>query len=102
MTPEQKQAAGDAIRRLIAELDAFLKQASVDLNTVRAKERVAQWQKQTVPLLSAHVGALEAKRFGDLRPGPSFTNDLLEELSDEIEVYRTFLNELAQRIGKSG
>ena len=102
MTPDQKQAAGDAIRRLIAELDAFQKQASVDLNTVRAKERVAQWQKQTVPLLSAHVGALEAKRFGDLRPGPSFTNDLLEELSDEIEVYRTFLHELAQRIGTSG
>ena len=44
----------------------------------------------------------DAQRFSDTRPGPSFTNDLLEELSDEVETYRGFLLSLAQQLKKHG
>ena len=93
-------SAFDMIGRLIKELDAIVKQGTEDLNTVAATERMAKWKLRTVPLLAEHVGPNEAKRFADTHPGPSFTNDLLEELNDDAEVYRNFLVSLAAEIKK--
>jgi|SRR5918996_2395022 hypothetical protein len=89
MTDQTK--ALNVIDRQIRELDTIYKQASQDLNTVRGKERVTRWKKETVALLTQHVGQPEAQRLAALASGPSFTNDLLEELSDEVEEYRVFL-----------
>lgn len=86
----------------LKELEAILKRAESDLNTVGGSERVATWKARTIPLLAAHVGQQDAQRFSDTRPGPSFTNDLLEELSDEVETYRGFLLSLAQQLKKHG
>ena len=90
------------IERQIKELDGLLKQAREDLNTVAATERVAKWKLRTIPLLAEHVGPNEAKRFADTHAGPSFTNDLLEELSDDVEVYRNFMVALAAEVKKRG
>jgi hypothetical protein len=96
-----KQAALDLIQAQIKELDELFLRASKDLNTIAGAERVAKWKVRLVPLLAQQVGQQEAKRFADLKPGPSFSNDLLEELGDEVEVYRDFLTALAEQVKQS-
>lgn len=96
------KSALEMIDRQIQELDAVFKEASKDINTVRGSERVAAWKKRTVPLLAQHVGQKESQRFVMTKPGPSFTRDLDEELSDEVELYRDFLTDLAKRLKASG
>ena len=98
----EANAALEMIERRLKELEEILKRASVDLNTVAGSEQVAQWKKRTIPMLAEHVGQKEAQRFAATDPGPSFTNDLLEELSDEVETYRHFLVELSEQLQKSG
>jgi hypothetical protein len=90
------------IERQLKELEAILQQAERDLNTVAGGERLAKWKARTIPLIAQGVGQKEAQRFADTRPGPSFTSDLLEELSDEVELYRTFLRGLAERVEQGG
>lgn len=96
-----KQGALDFIQAQIKELDELFLRATKDLNTVAGAERVAKWQVRLVPLLAQYVGPQEAKRFADIKIGPSFTNDLLEELGDNVEVYREFLVSLAEQIKKT-
>ena len=99
MTDEN--AAVKMIEGQIQELDAVFKEASKDINTVRGSERVAAWKKRTMPLLAQHVGQKQAQLFALTKPGPSFTRDLDEELSDEVELYRNFLTTLAQKLKTS-
>ena len=94
----QNQSAIEMIKRQIDEVDAILKQTLLDMNTVRGHERVKAWKQRTVELLAKEIGPKDAQRFAGTSPGPSFTNDLAEELSDEIEVYRTFLQALARQL----
>jgi hypothetical protein len=99
------EPGGQALRTIeqqLAELAAILSQAEQDLNTVAGGERLAKWKARTVPLLAQAVGPQEAQRFAATQPGPSFTSDLLEELSDQVEVYRTFLQALARRLKPGG
>jgi hypothetical protein len=92
---DQKSAL-EMLERQIQELDALFKEASEDLNTVRGSERIAAWKKRTVPLLAQHIGQKQAQQFTMTKPGPSFTRDLAEELSDEVDLYRSFLTALAK------
>ena len=101
MTEPGKPALG-MIQQQLKELTVILKQAEQDLNTVAGAERVAKWKARTISLIAQQVGPQEAKRFSETRPGPSFTSDLLEELGDGIEVYRTFLVALAEQVQKAG
>jgi hypothetical protein len=94
---DQKSAL-EMLERQIQELDAVFKEASKDINTVRGSERVAAWKKRTVPLLAQHIGQKEAQQFVMTKPGPSFTRDLDEELSDEVDLYRNYLTALAKRL----
>jgi hypothetical protein len=89
------------IQRQLGELEEILKKTTEDLNTVAGQERVEKWKKQTTPLIARHVGPQEAQKFSGISPGPSFTNDLLEEFSDEIEVYRNALATLSQQLKKT-
>lgn len=92
----------DMLTAQLAELETILEGAQKDLNTVAAGERLGKWKIKTVPLVARHLGQREAKRFEDTRPGPSFSNDLLEELSDDVELYRDYLTALAARIKAQG
>ena len=96
-----QNAAVEIVERQIQELDTVFKEASKDINTVRGSERVAAWKKRTVPLLAQHVGQKQAQLFAMTKPGPSFTRDLDEELSDEVELYRNFFTTLAQKLNTS-
>ena len=98
---DQKSAL-EMLERQIQELDAVFKEASKDINTVRGSERVAAWKKRTVPLLAQHIGQKEAQQFVMTKPGPSFTRDLDEELSDEVDMYRSYLTALATRLKSTG
>lgn len=86
------------VQQQIAELDALRKQTLQDLNTVAGSERVAKWKLKTVALLTDIVGQEEGRKFASILPGPSFTNDLLEEFTDLIDCYRTPLAALAKQL----
>lgn len=86
----------EVIQLQIKELDDIVKQATVGLNVVAGVEQIAKWKARTSRLLAQHVGKHEATRFSAMDPGPSFTNDLLEELNDEAETYRNFLVTLSE------
>ncbi len=89
------------VQEQIKELDALAKQTLVDLNTMAGAERVARWKAKTVALLTDAVGHTEAQRFAALHPGPSFTNDLVEEFTDLIDTYRTPLATLAKQLAQA-
>jgi len=95
------QARIESIQRQIQELDAILIQAQNDLNTVAGGERVKKWKAKAIPLFANEFGPNVAQRLTSTTPGPSFTSDLLEELSDEIEVYRSFLLTLVEEVKKA-
>lgn len=86
----------------IQELETIFKEAAADLNTVRGGERIAAWKKRTIPLLAQHLGPKESQQFSMTTPGPSFTHDLAEELSDEVDLYRSFLTSLVKRMNSPG
>ena len=89
------------VQQQIAELDALLKHTTQDLNTVAGSERVAKWRIKTAALLMDAVGQEEGKKFAGIQPGPSFTNDLLEEFTDLVDCYRTPLTALAKKLAQT-
>ncbi len=93
-------SALEMIEQQVKELDGILKQANSDLNTPAAKERMSKWKARTVPLLAQHLGPQEAQRLSDTHPGPSFTNDLLEEVSDDVDLYRSCLTAMSKELKK--
>ena len=100
---DQLNAALAMLQKQIAELDAIEKEAvTQSLNTVGATERVHQWKARTAPLIAKHLGSAAAKSFADTKPGPSFTNDLFEEFSDEVDVYRTAIRALIKEARQAG
>lgn len=99
MSEEHKGLA--AVQQQIKELDALAKQTLQDLNTMAGAERVAKWKAKTVLLLTETVGQKEGQKFAALHPGPSFTNDLVEEFTDLIETYRTPLAALAKQLAQA-
>ncbi len=95
------QAALAMIDAQLKELDGIVAQTAQDLNYAAGKERVEKWKSRTVPLLGEHIGKGEAQTFLHTVPGPSFTNDLLEEFEDEADVYRTALQEIKSAYKKN-
>ena len=89
------------VQQQIAELDALLKQTTQDLNTVAGSERVAKWRIKTAALLTDAVGQEAGKKFAGIQPGPSFTNDLLEEFTDLVDCYRAPLTTLAKQLAQA-
>ncbi|MDF0665367.1 MAG: hypothetical protein P0119_04735 [Nitrospira sp.] len=86
------------VRQQLDELEIIEKQTSQDLNTVAGTERVAKWKERTVALICQTVGPLEGQAIARIQPGPSFTNDLVEEFTDLVECYRSPLIILAKRL----
>lgn len=92
----------DILEQQIKELNAIFSQASQDLNTVAGKERVTKWKARAAALITQHVGPNYGKRLSDTNPGPSFTNDLVEELGDEVESYRDCLHAMQKELQTKG
>lgn len=89
------------VQQQLKELDALATQTLKDLNTVAGTERVAKWKARTVALLTEALGQQAGQKFDGVHPGPSFTNDLVEEFTDLIEGYRAPLAALAKRLAQT-
>jgi hypothetical protein len=92
------ETAASVIDQQVKELDAIAKRTVQDFNTVLGAERMGQWKIRTVTLLQQHTGKNEADELARKNPGPAFTNDLIEEFTDEVECYRSYLVALAKRL----
>ena len=93
----QSDAVRDRLQGQLKELDAIFEETMETLNTVAGAERVAKWKAKTVALITESVGQKEGQKFAALQPGPSFTNDLVEEFTDLIDYFRTPLANLAKQ-----
>lgn len=89
------------VRRQLEELEALSSQTLHDLNTVAGTERITKWKARTTALITSTVGHQQGTAFADIQPGPSFTNDLLEEFTDLVDCYRTALLTLATQLPQS-
>ena len=94
----QTCAALDMIQKQLKELDQIFKETMETLNTVAGAERVAKWKARTSALITESLGQKEGQKFAALQPGPSFTNDLVDEFTDLTDYFKTPLNELARRL----
>lgn len=89
------------VQQQLKELDSIFQETMETLNTVAGIERVAKWKVRTVALITDSLGQKEGQKFAALQPGPSFTNDLVEEFTDLIDYFRTPLSDLAKRLAQA-
>lgn len=91
------------IQQQLKELDGIFQDTmEMSLNTTAGTERVAKWRAKTVTLLSQSLGEQAGEDFARIQPGPSFTNDLVEEFTDLIECFRVPLTALAKTLSQTG
>ena len=84
----QSEATRDMLQKQLKELDQIFQETMETLNTVAGAERVAKWKARTSALITESLGQKEGQKFAALQPGPSFTNDLVEEFTDLIDYFR--------------
>lgn len=89
------------IQQQLKELDQIFRETMETLNTVAGMERVAKWKAQTVTLLTQAIGQQAGQDFAKVQPGPSFTNDLVEEFTDFIDTFKTPLTALSKALSKA-
>ena len=97
----QSNAAHDMLQKQLKELDTIFQDTMETLNIVAGAERVAKWKARTVVLITDSLGQKEGQRFAALQPGPSFTNDLVEEFTDFVDYFRTPLADLAKQLAQA-
>lgn len=86
----------------IKELDVIAKETNESLNTVYGRERVAKWKARAAAALTQQVGEDAGRALSNANPGPSFSNDLVDEFNDEVDFYRTYLTTLRTRLQQTG
>ena len=86
------------VQQQLKELDLIFEDTMVTLNTVAGGERLAKWRAKTITLLTDCLGQKAGQDFARLQPGPSFTNDLVEEFTDLIETFRAPLKTLSKQL----
>ena len=89
------------VQQQLKELDTIFQETMETLNTVAGAERVAIWKARTIVLITESLGQKEGQKFAALQPGPSFTNDLVEEFTDLIDYFRTPLTDLAIQLAQA-
>ena len=97
----QTGAARDRIQGQLKELDQIFQDTMETLNTASGAERVAKWKAKTVAVITESLGQKEGQKFAALQPGPSFTNDLVEEFTDLVDYFRTPLTDLAKQLAQA-
>jgi hypothetical protein len=86
------------VQEQLKELDTIFQETMETLNTVAGVERVAKWKVKTTAIITESLGQKEGQKFAALQPGPSFTNDLVEEFTDLIDYFRTPLTDLVKQL----
>jgi hypothetical protein len=93
----QSDTARDRLQEQLKELDQIFQDTMETLNIASGTERVLKWRVITVALITESVGQKEGQKYAALQPGPSFSNDLVEEFTDLIDYFRTPLAHLAKQ-----
>lgn len=100
---DQPNAVRAMLEAQLRELDAIEKEAvTQSMNTVGATEQVHKWKARTAALIAKQLSPQAAQPLVDARPGPSFTNDLFEEFSDEVELYRSAVRAVLKDLRAAG
>jgi molybdenum cofactor biosynthesis enzyme MoaA len=97
----QSGATVDMLQQQLKELEQIFQETMVTLNTVAGAERVAKWKARTAARINESLGQKEGQKFAALQPGPSFTNDLVEEFTDLTDYFRIPLADLAKRLAQA-
>jgi hypothetical protein len=97
MTEDVKRGLA-AVQEQLKELDTIFQETMETLNTVAGVERVAKWKARTIAVITESLGQKEGQKFAALQPGPSFTNDLVEEFTDLIDYFRAPLVGLVKQL----
>ena len=97
----QTSLARNVLQKQLRELDQIFQDTMETLNTVAGTERVAKWKIRTSALITESMGQKEGQKFAALQPGPSFTNDLVEEFTDLIDYFKTPLTDLAKQLAQA-
>jgi hypothetical protein len=97
----QSDMASAMLQKQLKELDAIFQETMETLNTVAGAERVAKWKARTIALITESLGQKEGQKFAGLQPGPSFTNDLVEEFTDLIDYFRIPLEDLIKQLSQT-
>ena len=90
------------IQQQLKELDDIVQDTMSTLNIVSGTERISKWRAKTAALLSESVGQKAGQDFANIQPGPSFTNDMVEEFTDLVDCFRTPLVTLSKSLSRSG
>ena len=94
----QSGSALAMLQKQLKELEQIFQETMETLNTVAGAERVAKWKARTTTLITESLGLKEGQRFAALQPGPSFTNDLVDEFTDLVDYFKVPLQDLAKRL----
>ena len=97
----QSGVAHDMLQKQLKELDTIFQDTMETLNTVAGAERVAKWKARTSVLITDSLGQKEGQKFAALQPGPSFTNDLVEEFTDLIDYFKNPLADLVKHLAQA-
>jgi hypothetical protein len=97
----QMGATRDMLQKQLKELDQIFQETMETLNTVSGTERVAKWKARTSALITESLGQKEGQKFAALQPGPSFTNDIVEEFTDLIDYFKSPLTDLAKQLAQA-
>ena len=89
------------VQQQLKELDAIFQETMETLNTVAGAERVVKWKARTIALITESLGQKEGQKFAALQPGPSFTNDMVEEFTDLIDYFKTPLTDLVKQLAQA-
>src|SRR5713101_1689871 len=92
---DQQISSHRIIQQQLKELDGIFQETMETLNTVAGAERVAKWKARTSTLITESLGQKEGQKFASLQPGPSFTNDMVEEFTDPFNYSQTPLADRA-------
>jgi hypothetical protein len=98
---DQSGATVDMLQKQLKELDQIFQETMETLNTVAGAERMVKWKAKTVALITESLGQMEGQKFAALQPGPSFTNDLVEEFTDLTDYFRVPLSDLAKQLAQA-
>ena len=97
----QPDTASTMLQKQLEELETIFRETMETLNIVNGVERVEKWKVRISALITESLGQKEGQRFAALQPGPSFTNDLVEEFTDVIDYFRTSLEDLTKQLGQA-
>ena len=100
--PQDTRKGLAAIQQQLKELDKIYQDAIDTLNMASGTERVAKWRAKTVVALTEAVDQKAGQEFARIQPGPSFTNDMVEEFTDLVDCFRIPLTALSKKLSDAG